>query len=475
VKAISRILGAVRSRRKPLVFALYGAAGCLLGALAGEAVLALLPRPQPPPQASAPPQAVCLLIDCSTSMEGSKLGEAKSAAQAFIGRQDPSRTRISVVAFGSGARVASELIGDFASARSSVDRLTSGGGTNMQAGLCVAAQTLSATDWQRNILLFTDGMPNNERDASREAERVRHAGVRLAAIGAGDARLNYLKELTRDDRLVFATQSGRFESAFRQAEEAICAGHLIASTRVGGGWHLLLRTAVWGATIAVGLTLALIVGQNRYLRRRALSLRDGLSGAGAGLVSGLVAGGAAQAFFGMIARIPLLSSTGRVLAWALLGGLLGFAMSFYVRNLKPTRASAGGAIGGGLGAIGFFLAVAIMGDWTGRLAGAATLGFLIGLMVALAEALARDAWLVVRWPGGEESTLSLGAKPIVLGSSEEANIYLPRDQAFPAVAATVLLAGGRIEFEDRVRNSRHTLQDGNKLVVGGITIEVHAK
>jgi len=74
VKAISRILGAVRSRRKPLVFALYGAAGCLLGALAGEAVLALLPRPQPPPQASAPPQAVCLLIDCSTSMEGSKLG-----------------------------------------------------------------------------------------------------------------------------------------------------------------------------------------------------------------------------------------------------------------------------------------------------------------------------------------------------------------------------------------------------------------
>jgi len=98
---ILRIRKAIRAIGKPLMFARYGAGGCLLGGLIGEVVLALTLTARPPPPKPVPPQAVCPLIDCSVSMDCGNLGEAKSAAQAFLNRRNPSGTRVSVVSFGS--------------------------------------------------------------------------------------------------------------------------------------------------------------------------------------------------------------------------------------------------------------------------------------------------------------------------------------------------------------------------------------
>src|SRR5215469_8058897 len=75
-------------------FALWGAAGCLAGALMGQLLLAATRS-----HTIQGAQAVCLLIDCSGSMHGEKLREVKRAAADFVSRHRSSSDRIAVVGF----------------------------------------------------------------------------------------------------------------------------------------------------------------------------------------------------------------------------------------------------------------------------------------------------------------------------------------------------------------------------------------
>ena len=165
---------------------------------------------------------------------------------------------------------------------------------------------------------------------------------------------------------------------------------------------------------------------------------------------------------------------GRLAGWTLLGALLGGAVSFFVPNLRRQHGMFGGAIGGGLGAIGFLTLTAMAGESLGRLAGGAILGFCIGVMLAWIEETirAREASLIVHWTGNEQTVISLGLTPVTLGSSSEAHVYLPREQGYPPVAAAVTFTGGQVEMQNRMSNSRHVLTNGNKLQIGPLQIEV---
>lgn len=112
---------------------------------------------------------VVLVIDCSGSMEGSKLTNTRKAAKAFGDKllTENSTTRIAIVTFIDKATAynnghfytASEL----SAFRSAVDAATyANGGTNQQAGIHVAQQLLasaSSTGKQKNIVILSDGEP----------------------------------------------------------------------------------------------------------------------------------------------------------------------------------------------------------------------------------------------------------------------------------------------------------------------------
>ena len=193
------------------------------------------------------------------------------------------------------------------------------------------------------------------------------------------------------------------------------------------------------------------------------------------MVAGAVAGAVGQSLFGTAGGISAVEIAARILAWAILGSIFGIGMSFFVPNIKRKRAAIGGAVGGMLGGIAFLWVAESVSDWAGRLLGAAILGFFIGLMMALVEVLAREAWLIVHWGEKERSTINLGDRPVLVGSSRKADIYLPENEGIPPEAATLTFVNGRIVFEDRMKGQEHILNDGNKLVVGHITIEVHAR
>lgn len=112
---------------------------------------------------------VVLVIDCSGSMEGTKLTNTRKAAKAFGDKllTENSTTRIAIVTFIDKATAynnghfytASEL----SAFKSAVDAATyANGGTNQQAGIHVAQQLLASaasTGKQKNIVILSDGEP----------------------------------------------------------------------------------------------------------------------------------------------------------------------------------------------------------------------------------------------------------------------------------------------------------------------------
>ena len=83
-----------------------------------------------------------------------------------------------------------------------------------------------------------------------------------------------------------------------------------------------------------------------------------------------------------------------------------------------------------------------------------------------------DHFIVVHWDQHERTVISLGAEPVILGSSPEAHLYLPKEKGFPPVTAIVTFRDGKVEMENKLTKSTHTLHGGNKLEIGSLMIEI---
>ncbi|MEQ8788687.1 MAG: VWA domain-containing protein [Pirellulaceae bacterium] len=470
--------------RKILIFGLFGAAGCLVAALVlGEAFFWLT-------RSEARQRAVCLLLDCSGSMlaggrapEGelssggqTKLDEMKAAAIDYVERQHEGAEQIAVVGFGSMAQKAAPLGRDPNQLQGAIAALSGGGGTNMSAALSAAAAELDSSggpdDYPaRVILLFTDGMPDSQPLTLAEAQKCRDRDIQIVAVRTPDADLDYLSQVTGDPQLVFTADAGKFGEVFQQAEKAI--KDLAGGETVAGREFLVFRIAGWTALLALGTSLALIAGQQWYLRKSLPSLRQAAIGAAGGLVVGMIAGALGQlAFTGAAESSGLLVVLGRLLGWTILGALLGLGLAFFVPNLPKLRGLAGGAAGGIVGAIVFVVLDWVLGATAGRLLGAAVLGFCIGAMIALIEAALREAWLEIHYGANEKRTVSLGAEPVSIGGdSSRCTVYAA---SAPGIALRYTLRDGRVTCEDVAAERSFDVQPGDRRRAGNLEVVVCA-
>lgn len=239
---------------------------------------------------------------------------------------------------------------------------------------------------------------------------------------------------------------------------------------------LAIRTGLWFGIIGGCISIALLMGHAWFLKKKLQVGRSIKQGALPGFMAGCIAGAIAQLTYTTIGPTEVL----RVICWGVAGGLLGIGLSFRIPNLGKWQGFVGGFVGGVLGGVLFILLTLLIGEVVGRLLGLVTIGFLIGLMIALAEAIFREAWLVVHWSPSEQKTISLGARPISLGSSDEATIYLRKDQGFPPIAAKIFLENDKVimqyDEEMRTRKSmqqlRHELKDGDRRKLGDVILEV---
>ena len=130
------------------------------------------------------PMQVALVMDCSGSMYGTNITEARRAAAAFVERTLQPNRQVAVVAFPGGLKTAPT--GDAARVTAGLAALTPIGSTPMAKGLATAREALkSRAGVQRVFVILTDGHPDNPQATTAEAHRIKRMGGRVIAIGVG--------------------------------------------------------------------------------------------------------------------------------------------------------------------------------------------------------------------------------------------------------------------------------------------------
>jgi len=488
-------MGKLVNLKKVLIFGLLGAGGGFIGAILGEMLLAFtLPSPKPPLQVD-----VLFVLDVTGSMD-KEIAGVRRGIQDFVSEFSSQNmdARVGLIAFrdrlaGEEPQILSFSGQAFTSDTDSFSRevgklQASGGGDDPESSLdavVLAAQQPLRENAEKVILLITDAppkIPDRETPSIEEAERILydHKISQLHLVVQNNDSSAFAGLRNRIPGKFFslaktATRRQAFEQMLPGIATAIRTGSIIRSKTVDSTnrfWSLIITTGLWTSMLAIGVFLLLAMGQNRYLHRALLTVRQGIVGAGGSLLGGFGAGVVGQLFYGGVAIIAVLQLLGRIVAWAILGALLGRGMAFFVPNLKPNRAQIGGGLGGFVGAVGFLWAAAAFGDIAGRFMGAAILGFFIGLMIVLVEVAFREAWLEISYGPKENRTVSLGLEPVSIGNDPKACTIYARD-VLP-VAFRYKLEQDHIVCEDVASGYTNRVEPGDCKVIGNITVSVRA-
>lgn len=163
---------------------------------------------------------VVLVIDCSGSMEGTKLTNTRKAAKAFGDKllTENSTTRIAIVtfidtatAYNNGHFYTASELDDF---KAAVDNATyANGGTNQQAGIHVAQQLLasaSSTGKQKNIVILSDGESTYSHPFVGGSATI-GCGGRLSHYFRGDPQVTSWPTVATPDYSVRVGTGGAFE------------------------------------------------------------------------------------------------------------------------------------------------------------------------------------------------------------------------------------------------------------------------
>lgn len=253
-----------------------------------------------------------------------------------------------------------------------------------------------------------------------------------------------------------------------------CTEFFLASGSSGIG-GTILHVAIWSGIISLGIALALLTTQNLYLKKAVFSkaiLNAGLRG----VLTGGIAGGIAQIVFFYTAAISIpVEIISRIICWGFFGLGTGWGISKFVPNYPQRTAMIAGFFGGVIGGAAFRFSLNYLPELASRLLGVAIVGFFIGLMISYIEELFREAWLTIVWGKDEKTSISLGAKPIVLGSSPEADIYLPKEKGFPPITAIIKINNSNVVIDNKINNKSTELKNGSKIMLGTIEVIINTK
>ncbi len=499
-----------RKISKPILFGIWGAGGCFVASIFGEIFLNYaLPSSITPIPESTPPVDIMFVLDVTTSMNeeinGVKRG-IQQFSQALTTRQLDAQ--VGLIAFGDRLNGEESQILQFPDDSFTSDtvvfrekvgqiRQLPGGDTPESSldALSLAANQIFRPEATKVILLITDAPPKIPDRTSQSLfevnQTLENQGIdqlHLVIQPTEQSIYSQLQENAEGEIFYLSeTASGRqgFDKILPKLGETI-AQTTLQSLQSNETYatedreQLLIVTSIWTGILAIGIALALIMGQNAYLRRRLLGKAEGIKGTFGSVIAGIVAGAVGQLIFAPVSAIPLLILSGRIIGWILLGGLLGGGVSFFVPNLKTLRGVQGGGVGGGVGAGGFLIMSRLMGEIGGRLLGGVILGFFIGLMIALLEQLTRNACLLIHWNPTETTTLSLGDTPIILGTSNQAHIPLSKIQGYYPQTAKIFQQGEKIIMEYNADYAQakgmkkfiHVLNNGATRKFGEIRIEI---
>lgn len=143
---------------------------------------------------------VYLLLDCSGSMAGEKLAQAKRGVAGFAENAFAKGYRLGLIKFDSDAQEVFGPTEDRGTVGTLLPRLKIGGSTNMTSAIRLGIQMMEGLSGTRCLVLFTDGMPDDANSALEAARLAKAQGIEIIAVGTEDADRRFLAKLsTRED------------------------------------------------------------------------------------------------------------------------------------------------------------------------------------------------------------------------------------------------------------------------------------
>ncbi len=171
---------------------------------------------------------VYLVVDCSGSMAGEKLEQAKKGILEFAKDAFLREYLVGLISFDTTARHICEPTYDIGLLKSSLKQMQSTGSTNMADAITMAHNHLKHLGFTRVIVIATDGQPDNVQYALSAGDRAKADKIDIITIGTDDADQGFLKKLASQTHLGNKVAREAFSHAISSSVKLLPAPKRIA-------------------------------------------------------------------------------------------------------------------------------------------------------------------------------------------------------------------------------------------------------
>jgi Mg-chelatase subunit ChlD len=144
---------------------------------------------------------VYVVLDCSGSMSGYKLDQAKQGVRDFTNDAIKKGYLVGLIKFSSKAQHLCEPTKDINKLTLQMQSLKATGSTNMAQAINMAHERLKSIEGSKVILIATDGQPDNVKASLNSALSAKNDGIEIIAIGTDDAVQAFLKQIASRNEL----------------------------------------------------------------------------------------------------------------------------------------------------------------------------------------------------------------------------------------------------------------------------------
>jgi len=164
---------------------------------------------------------VYVLLDCSTSMVGDKIEQAKKGALSYAKDALSKGYLIGLITFSSEADHVCEPQKQLSVLKRNLEGIVALGTTNMTEAIHLATMKLRSKIGHRAIVIATDGMPDEKSTALEAAQKAKENGIQIDAIGTDDADQYFLKKLASRPELGIKVPREQFEKGIASAAKSL--------------------------------------------------------------------------------------------------------------------------------------------------------------------------------------------------------------------------------------------------------------
>jgi Mg-chelatase subunit ChlD len=160
---------------------------------------------------------VYMVLDCSGSMAGYKIDQAKQGVLDFAKDAIRKKYLVGLIKFDTNAIHLSEPTKDVNRLEAQMKGIMASGTTNMAEAIKMAHECLKNLGCSRVMVIATDGQPDNVNDSLNEGKSAKRDGIEIITIGTDDAVQEFLKKLASRSDLGTKVSKDMFAKAISSA------------------------------------------------------------------------------------------------------------------------------------------------------------------------------------------------------------------------------------------------------------------